>query len=239
MHILWLVTPATLDDEVDLEMLESHRRLRDSLRGALSNPDLQIYNALTLGRVRPQCEQGALKQRFNITAWPAEIRGHNDACDRCCVQAATSFMIEEIARVQQKECRDRLYVLRILQDQIVEDICAVARDIENGLSASGEFLAGRLRQSTNFDPEPFGSIGMAPVGCMTVVSREVLFAPWRVWEKRYLRLPGEIGDETAETLLSAWVVGAGGRLIAMSPAWSCCPTDRRVQEPACAGELRP
>lgn len=220
MRSLWIIIPAAITHERDLEALRALSVLRDRLRDAIGGRDVKVYSALAMRRVRPRFDRATLNLGFNGVVWPADLRADYGRRSQCPVRHATGFLIEEFRRVLPSQCRQGMHVLRILQDVAVTDVDAFARDVREGLSASNDFVGGRVRPWSDEDSKLPVSLGLAPPERGTpCLSGEVLFAPLRVWERRYLRLPDGASDRDAAALTGAWVAAAGGKLVAMTAAW--------------------
>jgi hypothetical protein len=213
MRIL-LVIPVFVSDARHVEMLRVQSLLRDRLKAA-GGESVVVWSAAIFDHIDERFSEAVkgFGQDFDFFVTPSQVTAHAGAISLCGIRRPTNYAVDILAR--SLDDASSVYVLRVIQDTFITDICAFVRKLKGiDAQANRRFIAADV-----VDWETDGHASL----CRTMklpVSRHlqyaygaVMMAPWPTWERYYLGLPSAINHYWDDVMMSQWVVHEGGKLI--------------------------
>lgn len=212
--ILILVVPAIVRCDRHLEMMRVQSLLRSRLRGHDKAGCFKIHSCVVFDHVDEEWLDAMVDLDFSLKLFGRNLYRNDPVTTgiRRPFQSALRTIAELFGSTR------NIFVLRVIQDVVIDDVPALLAMLINIASNSKDFVAGQL--DTCVDIATFlQDLQIPATPPYTYIQGAVMFAPLHVWLRDYTRLPPAITHFCDDSVMSQMVTHGGGEMIRMTTCW--------------------
>jgi hypothetical protein len=216
MNIVVLV-PAYIEDERQVEMVRVQSLLRDRMRAYVGSGDVRIHSCIMYDYVANPLLDRVLDLDFSLKFFGRAMypeRAQPNGIRRpveCALRALGGIFCGQ----------DDVYLLRVIQDTVVDDASQMLNNLVDLARMPGSFLGGGLESCEDIEAY-LTAVKLPWQLTYGYIQGAVMFARLDTWIQHYLRLPAEVTHYSDDSVMSQLVLHGGGELVGMPGCWRHC-----------------
>lgn len=214
---LIILVPALVANERQADMVRVQSLVRDRMRRKVSCSEFQIHSCVVYDHVAQELLHTVLDLDFSVKLFGCQL--YSDAPNTTGIRRPVEHALRALGALFPRH-RD-LYLLRVIQDTLIDDVGALASILGGLGTRTGPFVAGDLHECAQID-HFLVDLGIPTRTSYRFVQGAFMFARLDVWLEHYPRLPAPITHYCDDSVMSQMVVHAGGELVPIPGCWCHC-----------------